>query len=303
MDAALTSLSSALVYRAAYEQATGGGATEAQAEAMALDAMDDVVFRYSQPVNLASKSLREVSGNIVMKLFMMFQSDPRLKTAIMWDSMRALATGRGDKATHIRRIMAIELMAMLSHLVSNWYRDIFSDDDDEEIWTAGGFARAALLAPLSGFFLIGSAADVAFSKMLKERSFSSSENPLESAATKGMSAARNLSDTINTDDPDAMVKEWAAIADTVAFAGPVSAVPAVVMNMVQTMMGAVETDAEKTKADARVVARDAKEKKKKREAAMSADEKAAAKRKKDAEKKREAARNKVKADVIRAREE
>ena len=62
-DAALRSFSSAMVYRYHYNEAINSGLDEAQAEATAFDAMDQAVYRYSQPTMTGQKSIREVHGS------------------------------------------------------------------------------------------------------------------------------------------------------------------------------------------------------------------------------------------------
>jgi hypothetical protein len=58
-------------------------------------------------------------------------------------------------------------------------------------------------------------------------------------------AASNLDDVWNPEDPDAMLKEWNVIARSAAVAGPASAVPAVIVNLVKPVVGAIE-NAKKT---------------------------------------------------------
>lgn len=240
VDAGLTSVSSAIVYRDAYNRAISDGAPTKQAEAIAADAMDDAVYRYSQPVGFGSKSLKENSGNAVTKMFMLFLSDPRLKTAILVDAAEGLATGRGDKGEHIRRIFGVFAMAMLSQTIANIYRDGMTGDDDEEIWTVEGYLKAAALAPFSGFFLVGAVAEGAISKILGESFFSPSRDPLQDALSRGIRASNNLSDTLNFDDPNAMFKQWENIARTFAVAGPASGAPAAALNIIKPLLGLKE---------------------------------------------------------------
>jgi hypothetical protein len=244
-DAFLTSISGAAVYRSAFKQAKAAGAPDEIAERQAGDAMDDAIYRYSQPVGLASRSLREVSGNRAQKIFMMFLSDARLKTALYAEAVHGLVTGTGDRGAHVRRILAVQAMAMASQVLANIYRDAFTDDSDDEIWNAEGFIKAFALAPLQGYFVLGAAADVAFSQLLKLKTFSDSENPLVGTVTNAGRAASNLDDVWNPEDPDAMLKEWNVIARSAAVAGPASAVPAVIVNLVKPVVGAIE-NAKKT---------------------------------------------------------
>ncbi len=258
-DAGMTSISAAIVFKSAYDEALSSGANPTLAKEMAADAMDDAVYRYSQPTGLANRSLREVGSGTVQRLMMLFMADPRLKTAVMSEAIRGLATGKGDKSQHIRRILAIEAMAMLSQILSNVYRDTFSDEDDDEIWTAGGFVRAAFLAPLQGYFLVGAAADVAIAsainsvgKVAKARGidtkgliskkdtqvFSQTENPLTASFYQGGRAMSDIDNIYDPEHPEEMLSEWNSLARSAAIFGPASAVPSVVINAVKPLLGA-----------------------------------------------------------------
>ena len=237
LDSAATSISSAIVYRANLNDALAAGMPENLAKQTALNAASEAIYRFAQPVSFGQKSIVENNGNVMAKMFFLFMSDARLKTAILADSARGLATGSGDKWTHIRRILAIETMAVLSHVVSNAFRDAFSDDDDEEIWTGGGIAKAILLAPLQGFFFAGTLGELAISKLTGQKTFNSTtQNPLLSAMEQAVRAGNNLEDAFNLDDPDAMLKEWNNIFRSMALS-PAMAAPAVLLNMVKPVYG------------------------------------------------------------------
>ncbi len=156
VDSAGLSISGAIVYQAAYKDAIDSGMTEPMADQAAKDAVEAMIYRYGQPVLMGQKSNIENSGNVFAKTFFLFMSDPRLKTALLADSVRGLATGQGNWKDHVRRIVAVEMMAIVSHVLATAFRDATSDDDDEDLWSMGGFARALLLAPLQGYFLVGS---------------------------------------------------------------------------------------------------------------------------------------------------
>jgi hypothetical protein len=237
LDSAATSISSAIVYRANLNDAIAAGMPENLAKQAALDAASQAIYRFAQPVSFGQKSIVENNGNVMAKMFFLFMSDARLKTAILADAARGLATGSGDKGTHIRRILAIETMAVLSHVVSSAFRDAFSDDDDDEIWNPGGFAKAMLLAPLQGFFFAGTVGELAISKLTGQKTFNSTtQNPLLSSMEQGVRALNNLEDAFDLDDPDAMLKEWNNIFRSMALS-PSMAAPAVLLNMVKPVVG------------------------------------------------------------------
>jgi hypothetical protein len=242
MDTATTSFSAAIVYRANLNEALEAGMPESLARETALDAAASAIYRFAQPVSFGQKSNVENSGNIYTKAFFLFMSDPRLKTAIMADAVRGLATGRGDKWTHIRRLVAVELMAVLSHVVASAYRDAFTDDEDEDIWGLGGFVRAIALAPLQGFFFAGTMFDSVLSQLTGAGFFTPTQNPLLTVSQTGIRALKNADDILAFDDPDALLKEWSAIARTMAVA-PAAAMPAVLLNAVKPIFGAAENAA------------------------------------------------------------
>lgn len=240
LDSAGTSISSAIVYRANLNDALKAGMPEALAKQTALDAASQAIYRFAQPVSFGQKSIVENNANVMGKMFFLFMSDARLKTAILADAARGLATGSGDKGTHMRRILAIETMAVLSHVVSSAFRDGLSDDDDDDIWNLGGFAKAMLLAPLQGYFFAGTLGELAISKLTGQKTFNSTtQNPLLSSMEQAARAGNNLEDALNLDDPDAMAKEWNNIFRSMALS-PAMAAPAVLLNMVKPVMGLYE---------------------------------------------------------------
>jgi hypothetical protein len=235
LDSAGLSVSGAIVYQAAYKDALDSGIDPTSAERAAKDAVEAMVYRYGQPVLMGQKSNIENSGNAFTKAFFLFMSDPRLKMAIISDSVRGLATGRGDWKTHVRRIVAIEMMAVVSHVLATAFRDATSDDDDEDLWSMGGFARALLLAPFQGYFLLGSVSDLVLSRLTEAQWFTPTQNPLIRTADTALRAFNNLDDAFNFDDPDALVKEWTNITRSIALTPPLAA-PAVIMNIVRPLV-------------------------------------------------------------------
>jgi hypothetical protein len=234
-DSAGLSVSGAIVYEAAYKDAIESGMNERSADQAAKDAVEAMIYRYGQPVLMGQKSNIENSGNVFTKSFFLFMSDPRLKMALISDAVRGLATGRGDWKTHVRRIVAVELMAVVSHILATAFRDLTSDDEDEDLWSVGGFGRALLLAPFQGYFLLGTATELLLSRLMEGKWFTPTQNPLVRTVDTGLRAFNNLDDALNFDDPDALVKEWTNITRAIAVAPPLAA-PAVIMNLVRPLV-------------------------------------------------------------------
>jgi len=236
-DASATTFSSALVFQATYKDAIASGMNEKMATAAAMDAMDSAVYRFSQPTSFGSKSRMENSGGAIQKLFTIFMSDPRLKSAMIADSVRGLATGKGNKGDHIRRIVAVELMGIMSWVLAAGYRDLTSDDPDEEIYTMGGFAQAVMLAPLQGYLFAGTVAASAISYLFGQVSYQSSRDPFLDTVSRGYRSVKHIEDVANFGDPDALLKEWDNIARTISI-HPDMAVPAVIINAIKPLVGA-----------------------------------------------------------------
>ena len=103
----------------------------------------------------------------------------------------------------------------------------------------GGFARALLLAPLQGYFLVGSVSEVVLSRLTEARWFAPTQNPFIRTADTAFKAFNNLDDAFNFDDPDALVKEWTNITRSIALTPPLAA-PAVALNLVRPLVQAWE---------------------------------------------------------------
>jgi hypothetical protein len=233
-DAAATTLSSAIVFRDAYQQATEGGANEVQATAIAADAMDAAVYRFSQPSSFGAKSLVENQGNSLLKMFTLFMSDPRLKTAILFDAVRNF---KENPAQSIQRIAAVEMLAVVSHVVASLYRDAFSDDEDKDIWGWEGFARALALAPLQGFFFAGAVSDSIISRALGMGWFPPSRDPMLDLAGRAASATRNIDDLWSPESSEDFFRELNNIARMLSVS-PAMAAPAAALNVIKPVAGA-----------------------------------------------------------------
>ena len=84
----------------------------------------------------------EVSGNRFAKMWMMFQSDARLKTALITE-----AWSQGN----YRHIAAILAMQALQAAVINGYRTVATDEAPEDIWSFEGITAQLLFGPFAGF--------------------------------------------------------------------------------------------------------------------------------------------------------
>jgi hypothetical protein len=234
-DAAATTISSAMVFRSAFNDAKEAGMSDAGAEAVAVDAMDAAIYRFSQPTGLGSKSNIENAAGPVTKMFTLFLSDPRLKTGVLVGAVRDIAKGK-DVALNIQRILVIEAMALVSHVVASAYRDAFSDEEDEEIWSIGGFARAAALAPFQGFFLVGTMAETTLRAMAGERVWAPSRDLFARNIESGIRAATGWEKLIAPEDAAEGLKAWNNALRGIAFSTPLGA-PAALLNILKPFIG------------------------------------------------------------------
>jgi site-specific DNA-cytosine methylase len=236
-DAALTSFTAAIVYRNAYNKAKKAQASDAMAEQAALDAMDKAVFNYSQPIDITSRSLREVQGNMLQKVYMMFLSDARLKTALFAEAIGQLGK-EGERGKGASTISALMIMAVVTQTMANLYRDWFSDEPDDEIWTLEGYAMAMMLAPLSGYMLVGTVGSTVVREAFGEMTFQSTD-PANEMIDRGIRSIKGWDNTFNTSDPEAMLKQWNNLLRFASF-NPTLAAPAALLNFAKPIVGAME---------------------------------------------------------------
>jgi hypothetical protein len=236
-DAALTSFTAAIVYRNAYNKAKKAEASDAMAEQAALDAMDKAVFNYSQPIDITSRSLREVQGNMLQKVYMMFLSDARLKTALFAEAIGQLGK-EGERGKGASTISALMIMAVVTQTMANLYRDWFSDEPDDEIWTLEGYAMAMMLAPLSGYMLVGTVGSTVVREAFGEMTFQSTD-PANEMIDRGIRSIKGWDNTFNTEDPEAMLKQWNNLLRFASF-NPTLAAPAALLNFAKPIVGAME---------------------------------------------------------------
>ena len=116
-------------------------------------------------------------------------------------------------------------------------RGWFTDDDDDEIWTWESYALSQALAPFAGLFMVGQGINWGLSKWLKQPAYDRSENPIKQLMQTGWDAATHIEDAWNTDDPEAMLKEWNRMATVVAV-NPSTAAMAALANLGKTGYGA-----------------------------------------------------------------
>lgn len=233
-DAYLTSVTAAISYDYHYQQAIKAGASETAAAKVAEEEMMFAVYNFSQPIDQGSRSVREISGSLWMRGLMMFQSDARLKTAAYWEGIRNIKAGK-HVAESWRRIVVTHAMALITQTALNLYRDGFTDDEPDDIWTWESYIRAFVLAPFEGLFLLNAVASLAYSTFAGGKGYGRQDLVTEWTTT-ATSAYKHAGDAVDFDNPDKLIREWDKITRTFAV-HPALGAPAAIVNTIQAAAG------------------------------------------------------------------
>ena len=244
-DARLLSISAAISYRTAWNEAKDQGMLDAAAEEFAADKMDEMIYRYAQPTGSYNRSLHAQTGGWLSRIYMLFMTDPVLKTALTIQAVDDLRKGR-NVGRAVRWITTGVLFSIVAETMKNAYRDPFTDTDDEDLWTFEGYLRSMLQFPLSGIMILGSGMDMALSALIEGKFLQTSRDFVGEAVATGQRAAKNLDQLTDPDDPKAWVKEVEDLAKSGAMIfgmtplGPVLAATAGIANMMKTTVGFAE---------------------------------------------------------------
>lgn len=233
-DAYLTSVTAAIVYDYHYTESLKAGATEQMAKKFAEEEMMFAVYNFSQPIDRANRSSREISGNIFMRGYMMFMSDARLKTALMYEAVRNIAEGKGTSKDY-RWIATIFAMALLTQASRNIFSGIFRPgDDDDDVW--GSYARALMTAPFEGFLGMNTGVNALANVATGKKAYFGGKDPISNQFEIWHSASKDIGDVFQVDDIEAFLKEADKLTKAAAV-HPTIATPAAVMNAVKDAKG------------------------------------------------------------------
>jgi hypothetical protein len=236
-DTALTSFSATVVYESAFLEAKDAGMPDAAAEKAALDAMDDAVFRTAQPVDMAQRSMTENMALTWQRGLMQFMSDQRLKFSMWGSALRGLAKGEGDRTQHLQTLVALGFMGIVSETLRAWYRDFFTDDDDEEIYKPSNWIRAFLVGPLTGFWWYGTILDTMLRGFLGERTFGMA-GQLDSFLKDIERISRNPEPLYDWSDESRSLGAWKAAARVAGGLYAPAQVISLPLNIVEPVLGA-----------------------------------------------------------------
>jgi len=231
-DAVLTSYSAAMVYGDRLAQAEKAGAGDEAAHKYAAREMAIVVKRTSQPSEWSGRSLMQNDATGVFNLLSMFSSDPQQKLSLVGEAIMKRKRGGASNEETIRKVLAYWVIPGLMFQVANAVtRSMFKDDDEE--WEVDNFIRAALVGPLQGFFLLGSAAEFFISSAVayaaekitgeeqdKPRNWRSSTNPLVDISDQFIESIKKLPEKM--EDEDYLGGAWEIMKAGGALATPLS---------------------------------------------------------------------------------
>ena len=232
MDALGTTMTAAIVYSDALAQ----GMSHEQA----LDAMDDAVARYAQPISVASKSRVEAQGGVFWKTMFLFMSDLRLKSALAIEAIDDLVHGRNvEKA--LGTLTALQIMGVLTQMLANVYAHALDgdDDDDDDYWLFNNLLPVMATAPLAGLWGLGTVLAATASWALGAPTFAK-EEPITAAATRAKrawSGAHFLFEDRDWNDQK-FVRELDNIAKTLGMIPGVGPVVVGPLNVYKTAAGA-----------------------------------------------------------------
>jgi hypothetical protein len=210
VDAAFTTLSASIAYQHHFDQAIKGGMKEADAQAFAMEEMDRVVHRTAQPAETVDRSLRELETQGPAKLLYLFATEARQKVAMDYRAVSELIRGQ-NKADNVRKIFVIHfVMPIITQTMANLYKDLFTsagdEEDDDSNWEAMDYLRAMILGPVNGVFLVGQGIEAAVTRVLGQRTFETSNNPLAEAVAN-LDRKLGRSEPFNTEDAEAIARD------------------------------------------------------------------------------------------------
>lgn len=242
-DAALTSVSAAIVYDYHFREGRAAGMSETAAASFAEDAMDQAVFETAQPASVAQRSLVEAGANTssLMKAYLLFRSDARLKFSLEYEALKSLWSEKGmTRGDALRTLLVTRMYALLGQFLADLFKDGFTGDDDDEIWKLENYVRAFSLGHINGAFIVGDAVTLIADKLTTGSYFSSNQNLLAEAGKNAAQTWEHPEDLIDTDDPERMLRAWKAATRALAVAGQQFGAPAALVNLLADVVGAAE---------------------------------------------------------------
>lgn len=158
-DALFTTVSAAVAHDVSYLEGKDAGLSDDEATKYAEMEMSNIVKETAQPDSVVTKSQFENRlSNSLMKLIFAFQSANRQAVGLSILSIR-----HGDKVAS-RLTLGHIVIPLVVQTIGNIMQMMFTDKDDDEIWTMKGYLTAMALGPWSGALQFGPFLEMAASK-------------------------------------------------------------------------------------------------------------------------------------------
>jgi hypothetical protein len=168
-DAKSTALGAGIAWDHHYRENLAQNMSHEEADALAMRQTEDDVRRTAQPVELAEKSLYELSQSDAARLLFMFATESRKDYAAVQETFRRAWIENGAKglltnAEFRRTATVIWLSAgFASTVISRALSDAFDNSDDElfddKHWSPGAVLASTMLGPFGGVPMVGNIAD------------------------------------------------------------------------------------------------------------------------------------------------
>jgi hypothetical protein len=168
-DMRSTALGAAIAWDHHYRENIAAGMSEADADALAARQSEDDVRRTAQPVELAERSLFELSQSDMGRMLFMFATDARKESALFMEATRRAWQENGAKGLLSNSEFRTTATAIwlttgaANTILSRVLMDMMDggDDDewfDEKAWSLPSLLASALLGPVGGVPLLGTIA-------------------------------------------------------------------------------------------------------------------------------------------------
>jgi len=163
-DAALTAFNGAVAYLAHLEKFKSVMPLD-QAKAMALDKMRETIEQTGQPEDFTRKSNFENQVSASKGLLMlpvrgafMFKSAARAASANFFLTLKNADLTKQQKAGRLAALILV--VPIMEQVMRSLWKDLTSDDPDEELWSLKAFLASMATAPAQGVPGIGSIQDL-----------------------------------------------------------------------------------------------------------------------------------------------
>ena len=169
-DAYSHAMGAAIAHDYYLNDALKGSMSPEDAQALAMDKVDQLVYHTGMPEDSANRTSLQNSRNPFSSLLWLFHGpetiNARMELQALGRVMDSGLTGT-ERARALRTAVVTHmLMPLMTQTLMGAYRYIFTTDNAEQAWNWKGYAHAMALGPASGLFAAGELADSAMWLML-----------------------------------------------------------------------------------------------------------------------------------------